>query len=130
MGSMMQNKAYMQPGFGGNLMMQQQADNLNYEESIRKLENTEDAMKQKALLRKCSLKGAMIDVRLFVGQVPRSWKDENVLKYFKNFGTILDAKIIRDKFDGTHRGCAFLKCASFHEAEIILKNHLPRGKED
>jgi RNA recognition motif-containing protein len=83
---------------------------LNYEESIRKLENTDDALKQKALLRKCSLKGAKIDVRLFVGQVPRSWRDENVLKYFKNFGTILDARIIRDKFDGTHRGCAFLKC--------------------
>jgi len=62
--------------------------------------------------------------------VPRTWKDEHVLKYFKNFGTILDAKIIRDKFDGTHRGCAFLKCAVFHEAEIILKNHLPRGKDE
>jgi hypothetical protein len=44
-----------------------QNDNLNYEESIRKLENTDDALKQKALLRKCSLKGAKIDVRLFVG---------------------------------------------------------------
>lgn len=53
-----------------------------------------------------------------------------MLKYFKNFGTILDAKIIRDKFDGSHRGCAFLKTQVFHEAEIILKNHLPRGKDE
>jgi len=40
----------------------------NYEESIRKLEHTEAALKEKELLKKFSLeKGANIDVRLFVG---------------------------------------------------------------
>jgi hypothetical protein len=40
----------------------------NYEESIRKLENTERALKEKDLLKKYSLeRGAIIDVRLFVG---------------------------------------------------------------
>ena len=60
------------------------------------------------------MKGARIDVRLFVGQVPRIWKDENVFKYFKSYANILEARIIRDKFDGSHRGCAFLKVAHFH----------------
>lgn len=55
----------------------------NYEESIRKLENTENALKEKELLKKYSLeKGAIIDVKLFVGQVPKQWSDENVLTYF------------------------------------------------
>lgn len=44
----------------------------NYEESIRKLENTDRATKEKELLKKFSIeKGAIIDVRLFVGQVPK-----------------------------------------------------------
>ena len=40
----------------------------NYEESIRKLENTEKAVREKETLKKFSIeKGAIIDVRLFVG---------------------------------------------------------------
>lgn len=82
------------------------------------------------MLRKCSLKGAKIDVRLFVGQVPRLWKDEQIMSYFKKYGNILEARIIRDKYDGSHRGCAFLKCQNFHEAEDILDNHLPKLKNE
>lgn len=43
--------------------------------------------------------------------------------YFKRFGTILEAKIIRDKNDSSHKGCAFLKCLYFHEADAILRMH-------
>ena len=57
-------------------------DLTNYEESVRRLENTPEAITQKTILKKCSLKGAKVDVRLFVGQVPRIWKDENVMNYF------------------------------------------------
>lgn len=58
------------------------------------------------------------------------WKDENIMEYFRKFGTILEARIIRDKYDGSHRGCAFLKCQSFHEAEDILNSHLPKLKNE
>ena len=90
---------------------------VNYEEAIRKFENTDDALNEKSILRRTSLKGAKIDVRLFVGQVPKSWDDSKVLKYFKRFGQIIEAKIIRDKNDSSHKGCAFLRCMNFHEAE-------------
>lgn len=43
--------------------------------------------------------------------------------YFKRFGTIIEAKIIRDKIDNAHKGCAFLRCMNFHEAEFMLKVH-------
>ena len=42
-------------------------DLTNYEESVRRLENTADSLTQKNILRKCSQKGAKVDVRLFVG---------------------------------------------------------------
>ena len=58
------------------------------------------------------------------------WKDENIMNYFKRFGTILEARIIRDKYEGTHRGCAFLKCQNFHEAENILDSHPPKLKNE
>lgn len=35
----------------------------------------------------------------------------------------MEAKIIRDKADNSHKGCAFLRCMYFHEAEFILKLH-------
>jgi hypothetical protein len=41
---------------------------------------------------------------------------------------VLEARIIRDKFDGAHRGCAFLKVKMFHEAELMLDSHRPRAK--
>lgn len=81
-------------------------------------------------MKKYSLeKGAIIDVRLFVGQVPKAWTDDDVTEYFSKLGTILEARIIRDKFDGSHRGCAFLRCKMFHEAELILDSHRPRAKK-
>ncbi|CDW88267.1 rna binding protein [Stylonychia lemnae] len=83
----------------------------------------EDALKEKEILRKASKKGAKIDVRLFVGQVPKTWDDSKVMSYFKRMGSILEAKIIRDKNDNSHKGCAFLRCVNFHEAEFILKVH-------
>lgn len=101
---------------------------VNYEEAIRKFENTEDAIKEKKILRAASMKGARIDVRLFVGQVPRTWDDKKVMLYFKRFGSILEAKIIRDKGDNSHKGCAFIKCMNFHEAEFILKVHKANKK--
>jgi hypothetical protein len=49
------------------------------------------------------------------------------LKYFQRFGHILEAKIIREKLpttsQGAHKGCAFLRCAYYHEAEGIMKMH-------
>lgn len=67
-------------------------------------------------------------MRLFVGQVPKSWDDGMTLRYFQRFGQIVEAKIIREKLQsqntpGAHKGCAFLKCAYYHEAETIMKVH-------
>jgi RNA recognition motif-containing protein len=61
--------------------------------------------------------------------VPKDWSDEEVSNYFSKLGTILESRVIRDKYDGSHRGCAFLRVKMFHEAELILDSHRPRAKK-
>jgi hypothetical protein len=56
------------------------------------------------------------------------------MKYFQRFASILEAKIIRDKIggpssQGTHKGCAFLRCAYYHEGELIMKYHREAQKK-
>ena len=73
-------------------------------------------------------------MRLFVGQIPKTWDDCMILQYFQRFGSIIEARIIRDKCVynpmtgvtslGAHKGCAFLRCAYYHEAEIIMREHI------
>ena len=62
--------------------------------------------------------------------MPKSWDDGKTMAYFKRFGKILEAKIIRDKSDNSHKGCAFLRCMYFHEAELIMKAHKMQKKKD
>ena len=52
-----------------------------------------------------------IGVKLFVGQVPKVWEEDDIKHMFRMFGDIEDISIIRDQ-SGNHRGCAFVKFAS------------------
>ena len=61
-----------------------------------------------------------IAVKLFVGQIPKIWNEEEVVMFFKKFGAILDAQIIRDN-QGNHRGCAFVTFQSITEADIAIE---------
>lgn len=70
----------------------------NWEDLVRSNEFSEEALREKATLRKASIKnGAHIEVKLFIGQVPRIWEDRDVFHYFKRFGNIMEARIIRDR---------------------------------
>lgn len=98
---------------------------MNWEDLVRSREYSPEAMLEKKTLRKASVQeGAHIEVKLFIGQVPKIWEDRDVFHYFKRFGNIMEARIIRDRTPlMNHKGCAFLKCLNFHEAENILKIH-------
>jgi len=72
-------------------------------------------------------------VKLFVGQVPRHLDSPDLYPYFSPFGPLLDVRIIRDRFTGGHRGCAFVTyadSASAHRcvAELHDRRRLPRGR--
>lgn len=63
-----------------------------------------------------------VEVKLFVGRVPRTY-DENALRpIFSEFGTVGDVIIIRDRETGAHKGCAFVRMASITRADNAIRS--------
>eukprot|EP00820_Chromera_velia_P016550 Cvel_26097.t1-p1 / transcript=Cvel_26097.t1 / gene=Cvel_26097 / organism=Chromera_velia_CCMP2878 / gene_product=Flowering time control protein FCA, putative / transcript_product=Flowering time control protein FCA, putative / location=Cvel_scaffold3050:564-2116(-) / protein_length=211 / sequence_SO=supercontig / SO=protein_coding / is_pseudo=false len=62
-----------------------------------------------------------IEVKLFVGRVPKSYTENDVKSLFEPFGPITDCLIIRDKETNNHRGCAFVKMASITHADSAVR---------
>eukprot|EP00271_Cylindrocystis_brebissonii_P005206 TRINITY_DN17172_c0_g1_i1.p1 TRINITY_DN17172_c0_g1~~TRINITY_DN17172_c0_g1_i1.p1 ORF type:complete len:688 (+),score=262.13 TRINITY_DN17172_c0_g1_i1:187-2250(+) len=60
-------------------------------------------------------------VKLFVGSVPRTIREEEIRPMFDEFGSVLEVALIKDKATGQQRGCAFIKYASLEEAERAIK---------
>ncbi|KAL9318365.1 hypothetical protein ACSQ67_014882 [Phaseolus vulgaris] len=56
-------------------------------------------------------------VKLFVGQVPKSMTEDEVLAMFKDFALVDEVNVIRDKVSRASRGCCFLICPSREEAD-------------
>mmetsp|Transcript_19522 Transcript_19522/g.55975 ORF Transcript_19522/g.55975 Transcript_19522/m.55975 type:complete len:547 (+) Transcript_19522:104-1744(+) len=62
-----------------------------------------------------------VEVKLFVGRVPRTY-DENTLKpIFEEFGPVTDCAIIRDRESHTHKGCAFIRMTSLTKADAAIR---------
>ena len=43
-------------------------------------------------------------IKLFVGQVPRTWDDRELREIMEQFGAIHDLSILKDRATGTHKG--------------------------
>ncbi|XP_052161074.1 RNA-binding protein BRN1-like isoform X2 [Oryza glaberrima] len=59
-------------------------------------------------------------VRLFVGQVPRSMAEEDILAVVRAAARADDATVIRDRATGASRGCCFVVCSSREEADKAI----------
>lgn len=59
--------------------------------------------------------------KLFVGGLPYSVSSEELKNMFTNFGAVLSATVITDKFSGQSKGFGFVEMSDDNEAQEAIK---------
>jgi RNA recognition motif-containing protein len=60
-------------------------------------------------------------MKIYVGNLPWSIKDNGLLELFAAYGNVSSAMVIMDKFSGRSKGFGFVEMASNTEAETAIK---------
>jgi len=60
-------------------------------------------------------------VKLFVGQIPYSYSEENLFPLFSQFGEVAEIVVIRDRFTFKSRGCAFVSFRERDAADVCIR---------
>jgi RNA recognition motif-containing protein len=56
---------------------------------------------------------------IYVGNLPTSWNDDDIIQYFSQYGKIIDAKLIKKM--GAFNGSALVKFYSLTDAENAIE---------
>lgn len=59
--------------------------------------------------------------RLFIGNLPYKLDDEQLEKLFAEFGTVVSAKVITDKYSGRSKGFGFVEFETEDEAKKAVE---------
>lgn len=43
-------------------------------------------------------------IKLFVGQIPKTWEEEDIREILEPHGSIRELTVLKDKMSGTHKG--------------------------
>lgn len=62
-------------------------------------------------------------VKLFIGQIPRSYSEEDLTKLFGEFGEIYEVMVLRDRATNQSKGCAFLTFTTRQSADLAMEHH-------
>jgi len=62
-----------------------------------------------------------VEVKLFIGRVPKSQGEAELKMVFAPFGEVTDCCIIRDKASTEHKGCGFVKMRSLASADAAIR---------
>ena len=62
-----------------------------------------------------------MSVKLFVGSLPLSYDDKNLKNIFKNYGTVLSAKVATDSHTGNSRGFGYVEMKTSADARNAKK---------
>ncbi|MFB3057769.1 MAG: RNA recognition motif domain-containing protein [Ignavibacteriaceae bacterium] len=62
-----------------------------------------------------------MSTKLFVGSLPWSVDDESLKTTFEGHGTVVSAKVIRDRESGRSRGFGFVEMESPEEAKSAIE---------
>ena len=64
-------------------------------------------------------------IKMFVGQIPRAWQEQDLIKLFQDFGPIHSINILRDKKSGESRGeHSFYSFPIFTYSRIVTSDSL------
>jgi cold-inducible RNA-binding protein len=58
--------------------------------------------------------------RLYVGNLPYSFRDQDMQQYFGEFGTVASAKVMMDRDSGRSKGFGFVEMSSAAEAQAAI----------
>ena len=61
------------------------------------------------------------EANLFVYNIPSTYGDEDLIRLFERFGTLLSAKVVRDHMSGKSRGFGFVNFSTKSEAETAIR---------
>lgn len=62
------------------------------------------------------------ETNLYIGYLPPTLEDDGLIRLFSPYGTIVNAKVVKDKVTGTSKGYGFVKYSDVKEANTAISS--------